>query len=143
MLNWLVASTLFYLGSLLLSKSSVRMVDIYGTQALARFPYFFASFTGFSGGLNLFGKYLLWTFMKHGEPIEISTMEKFSAVSIIIISMGLTIWMVALMFNAFKISANLKGAKLILTFTTVMIISLVVLSYVSKLIILKIPSISN
>jgi len=131
-LNWFVVSTLFYLASILLSKSSIRMVDIFGTQALARLPYFLASFTGFSGAIKVYGDYLLWTYLEKGEPVVISTMEKITAITLMILSLGLTIWMVTWMFNAFKISANLKGTKLILTFIIVMIISMVVLSYLSN-----------
>lgn len=130
-MNWFVVSSLLYLAAILLSKSSIRMVDIFGTQALARFPYFLASFIGFSGAMKTYGEYLLWTYLKQGEPIEISTMEKIIGISLTIISLGLTIWMVTWMFNAFKISANLKGPKLVLTFIIVMIISMVILSYLS------------
>lgn len=137
LLTCFVVSTLFYLSSIILSKSSVRMVDVYGTQALARFPYLIASFTGFSGALNAYGKYMLWTLTQKGEPIELSTIEKTTAISLIIFSFGLSIWLITWMFNAFKISTNLKGAKLILTFIIIMISSMVILTYLSKELLVK------
>lgn len=109
------------------------MVDIYGTQALARFPYFIASFIGFSASMNAYGKYLLWTVAQKGEPVEISTWQKTIAISLSIFLIGLGFWLVTWMFNAFKISANLKGAKLIVSFIIVMIISMVVLTYLSNM----------
>ena len=48
-LNWLVPSIVLYLAALIFSSSSVRVVDVFGTQALARAPYLIAAFTGFSG----------------------------------------------------------------------------------------------
>jgi hypothetical protein len=135
--NWFIISTLFYISSIIFSKSSVRLVDIYGTQAFARFPYFIASFMGFSGALNTFSKYLLWTLMRQGEPFEISGIQIIAAISLIVFSLLLTIWLVTLMFNAFKISANLKGIKLILIFIIVLIISLLFSGYLTKMLILK------
>ncbi|MFD2037627.1 hypothetical protein ACFSKL_22725 [Belliella marina] len=137
-MNWFVVSILFYLMAMILSKSKVRMLDIFGTQALARFPYFFVSFINFSESLDLFGKYLLWAFMNHGEPIEITLIQKSIAIFLLFISLMLTIWLVILMYNAFKVSANLKGSKLILSFIIVMIFSMVVLTYLSKILILNI-----
>ena len=135
--NWFVVATLFYTASIIFSKSSVRLVDVYGTQALARFPYFIASFVGFSETLSAFSKYLLWTLMKQGEPIEISAIQIITAILIMVFSIMLTIWLITLMFNAFKISANIKGIKLILIFIIVLIISLLLSGFLTKMLILK------
>lgn len=137
LLNWFIASTLFYLAAIAFSKSSVRLVDIYGTQALARFPYLIGSFIGFSGALNAFSKYLLWTLMKQGAPVEISTFQIAIAVLLLVLSLLLTIWLITLMFNAFKVSANLKGTKLVLTFIIVMIVSIVISTLSTRMLILK------
>ncbi len=137
LLNWFIVSSLFYITSLIISKSSIRIVDIFGTQALARFPYLFASIIGFSDSIEAFGEYLLWTLLKQGNPIEISTFEIISAILLMVFSLLLTIWLITLMFNAFKVSANIKGSKLILTFISILIISLVVSSYATKILILK------
>lgn len=136
LLNWFVVSTLLYIASIIFSKSSIRFIDIYGTQALARFPYFIASFIGFSKSLNAFNKYLLWTLLKQGEPIEISNLEIISAVLLMVFIVLLTIWLVTLMFNAFKVSANLKRSKLILNFIVVLIISLIISGNLTKKLIL-------
>ncbi|MCH7409483.1 hypothetical protein MM239_08760 [Belliella sp. DSM 111904] len=133
-LNWIVVSLLFYLAAISLSKSKIRIVDIFGTQALARIPYFFVSLISFSEVIDLYGKYLLWVYMKHGEPIEITMVQKSIAVFFLFVSLLLTIWLVTLMFNAYKVAANLKGARLIASFIVIMIISMVVLTYLSPII---------
>lgn len=122
--NWLVVSVLFYIAALVLSKSSVRAIDIFGTQALARAPYLIASFTGFTGVLETFGKFLLWITTNTGNPVEITGAQILFAVLLLILTMVLTVWLVALMFNAFKVSSNLKGAKLIVSFIVIMLISI-------------------
>src|SRR5690242_8245699 len=45
--DWLSLSILLLISSLILSPSKVRTVDIFGTQALARYPGILAALTGF------------------------------------------------------------------------------------------------
>src|SRR5208283_4116470 len=61
--NWLVFSIVLYVGSLIVSRSSIRFIDILGTQALARYPYVFCSLTGFSDSIQQFSNYMLSTYM--------------------------------------------------------------------------------
>jgi len=137
LLNWFILSTMFYIASMIISKSKVRPIDIYGTQALARFPYLLASCIGFSSALNDFSKYLQWTLLKQGEPIEISSIQIVIAILILVFSLILTIWMITLMFNAFKVSANLKGNRLVFSFIIVMILSIVLTGYLNQNLTLK------
>jgi hypothetical protein len=129
--NWFVFSALLYLCAVVASSSSIRIVDIFGTQALARFPYLLASLAGYSDSVNKFGNYILWTTLQKGEPISLSTVNFVVAISIILLSFLLTIWMVTLMYNAFKVSANLKGPKAIVIFIVVFIISMVIAIIIS------------
>ena len=137
LLIWFVLSTMFFVASMIFSKSRVRAIDIYGTQALARFPYLLASCIGFSSTLNDFSKYLQWTLLNQGEPIEISSIQIVIAILILLSLLILTIWMVTLMFNAFKVSANLKGNRLVFLFIIVMILSLVLTGYLNQNLTLK------
>ncbi len=136
LINWLVLSTVFYIAAVIFSKSSVRIIDIYGTQALARAPYLLAAFTGFSESLNNFGRYILWTMLQQGESIHLSAFEIALAILILSITVLLTVWMITLMFNAFKVSSNIKGTKLILIFITGLIISIII-TYYSTMILIK------
>jgi hypothetical protein len=129
--NWIVFSTLLYSCAIVGSPSSIRFVDIYGTQALAHFPYLIASFIGFSDSINKLGKYMLWTLLQKGESISLSTGNFVIAISLIILTFLLTIWLVALMYNAFKVSANLKGTKAVILFIMVFIVSMVITGYIS------------
>ena len=128
---------MFYIASMIISKSKVRLIDIYGTQALARFPYLLASCIGFSSALNDFSQHLQWTLLKKGEPIEISSIQIAIAILILASSLILTVWMIALMFNAFKVSANLKGNRLVFTFIIVLILSLILTGYLNQNLTLK------
>jgi hypothetical protein len=136
LLNWLVLSTVFYIAAVVFSKSSIRIIDIYGTQAFARAPYFLAAFTGFSNSLNNFGKYILWAMLQQGESIHLSAFEIALAILVLLTTVLLTVWMITLMFNAFKVSSNIKGTKLILIFISGLLISIII-TYYSTTILIK------
>ncbi len=130
--NWLIFSTILYLCAIIFSTSSIRAIDIFGTQALARFPYLIAAFIGFSDSIIKFGKYTLWKYFKIGEQISLSTSSAVIAVSILFLVLLLTIWLVVLMYNAFKVSSNLKGTKSVVLFVIVFIVTVIVTSYATK-----------
>jgi hypothetical protein len=130
--NWLVPSLLFYLSALFFSKSEVRAIDVFGTQALARFPYLLAVLTGFSGALNKFGSYMLWYGLRIGEEVQITSLEITFAVVLILFTTLLTVWIVALQFNAYKTSTNLKGAKLIVSFVVIIVASIAITGILSN-----------
>ncbi len=124
--NWLVISTVLYLFAIVFSKSKIRLIDIYGTQALARFPYLFAALIGFSNVLDKFGQYILWQLLEQGEPVVMSAGAITIAIVLIVVTLFLTVWLVAMMFNAFKVAANIKGSKLIITFIIGLILSIII-----------------
>ena len=133
--NWLVISAMLYLFAVVFSKWKIRSIDIFGTQALARFPYLIAALTGFSNTMDKFGRYILWQLLEQGEPVVMSAGAITLAIVLIIFTLFLTIWMVALMFNAYKIASNLKRGKLIITFITSLILAIVLSAFInSKLI---------
>jgi len=133
--NWMIISTILYLFAVVFSKSKIRLIDIFGTQALARYPYLFAALTGFSNTMDKFGRYILWQLLEQGEPVVMSAGAITLAIVLIIFTLFLTIWMVALMFNAYKIASNLKRGKLIITFITSLILAIVLSAFInSKLI---------
>ncbi len=136
-INWLILSGLLYLAAILLSKSSVRIIDIFGTLALSRAPYVLAALTGFSKSMQKFGLYLVWTYLKQGEPVEITSLEKGIAIFWLVFNLLMTIWYVALMFNAYKVSTNLKDAKLILSFIVVLILTIIITNWLTSLYITK------
>ena len=129
--NWLVISVLLYVLASIFSSSSVRIVDIFGTQALARFPYFLAAFTGFFGAMRKFGKYVMYVKLHRGEPVDFSSGDATLAVLLILASILLSIWTIILMYNAFRVSANLKGGKAVVLFIVAFVISMAATIFLS------------
>jgi hypothetical protein len=120
--NWIVLSLILYLAAIIYSKSSVRAIDIFGTQAIARFPYLLAAFTGFSDSIDKLGKYFMWNYLQIGAPVNLSALTVITAIVLLIFTAVLTIWLVILMYNAFKVSSNIKGTNSIVLFIIVFII---------------------
>ncbi|GET22108.1 YIP1 family protein [Prolixibacter denitrificans] len=130
--NWLVISIVLYGLALIFSSSSVRIIDIFGTQALARFPYFLAAVTGFFSAMSKFGRYILYTRFHQGEPVDLTSTDVILVVFLMMLSLFLSIWTIILMYNAFRISANVKGGKAVALFITAFIISMVATLFLSR-----------
>jgi len=112
---WLFTVIVFLAASFILSKSRIRLIDIGGTLALSRTPMIFPAIAGFIPLL-------------HQVP-SIKNAAGFLLGSLLLILF--TIWMVALMYNAFTVSSNLKGSKAIWGF----IVSIILAEAISKIVI--------
>ena len=100
-----------------LSPSKVRILDIAGTQALARLPMLIAILTGFLNAPERVGQWAMFTFLQTGDPVVLTPWDWLLASLAILIILLTIVWMVALMFNAWKVSANLKGTRAGISFT--------------------------
>jgi hypothetical protein len=103
-ISWLTIAVVLYLAGIILSKSSIRFIDVAGTTAIAKYPLFFASFLGFIPGLP--GIFTM------GMPAITIPLIIVGILSVICI-----VWEVVLLVNAYKISCNLQGLPLGLSFT--------------------------
>jgi len=95
------------------SKSRLRVIDIAGTMALARAP------------MLLFAIICFMPVTPAGLYGNIPRLIIFSLICILF-----AIWMIALMYNAYSVSCNLKGSKAVLSF----IGALLVAEIISKLV---------
>jgi hypothetical protein len=123
LLDWLCAALIFFAAARICSGTKARFIDIAGTMAMARWPMFFAA---------------LLCFIPVQEPLP-GAMIHVSA-GLIVLSLGLlacSIWMVALMYQGYSISAHLRGRKAIWSF----VIALVLSESISKLISAKLASV--
>lgn len=132
LINWIsLAIPLFFFG-LIVSRSSFRAIDLLGTQALARFPYLISAIA-----------FIPFAYAGGGEDLAAKLIEASSSPSAhvgllltlglaIIVTILMAIWMVALMYKAYCVSCNLKGARAVTTF----IVSLVGAEVLSKFAIL-------
>lgn len=128
LINWISLTIPLFFFGLILSRSALRTVDVFGTQALARFPYLisavaFIPLAYASGGEDLVAKFMESGFSAIATPALLLTLGL-----AIIVAIPMTIWMVVLMYRAYTVSCNIKGPKAIITF----IISLIGAEVLSK-----------
>ena len=101
-----------------IATKNVRFQDIMGTVTLSRYPFLLAALSGFLITPNILDNVL------NGIKPSIWALIQFGIVSIIM--MLVVILGVALLYNAFKVSTNIKGAKGVSLFILIMILSEVV-----------------
>ena len=116
-IDWVCLVLPLYIFGRVFSVSSIRVIDVAGTSALARYPMFFVVLLNF-----LMPK-------ETGDPTKfIATIESNPAMLAQLLIVGLCIlpfivWTVALMYNAYSTSVNLKGPKATWSFVASFIIA--------------------
>lgn len=130
-INWMsLALPLFFFG-LIVSRSSFRFVDVLGTQALARWPYLIVSLVMFPDANRRISEYILSQITQAASTATIGPADIVVFVLAMIATVLMVIWMVELMYKAYSVSCNIKGAGAVVTF----IVSLIGAEILSKLII--------
>jgi hypothetical protein len=123
LIDWLCISIVLLIAALFVSRSSFRVVDVFGTQALARAPYLISALALLSKGSIRFTNYLVSKITQQvpAEAIK-STDILFFAVGLIVVLL-MIVWMVVLMYRAYSVSCNTKGGKAIGSFIAALIIA--------------------
>ena len=111
---WAIPSALLYVGGRLISRSRVRPIDVFGTQALARAPGLLIALIVVSPPF----RDLTTTLIAQGSSnLSIAQLALLSSVGIVLIL--LLVWMVFLMYRAFAVSCNVAGGRAIAVFIVV------------------------
>lgn len=110
---WISVTLDFYIMGVLFSKSKIRFADVAGTFALARFPMLFVALLAFAL-----------------RP-DIQALDKIYFLTIVnTIALICVTWMIALFYNAYTISCNLKQGTAVWTF----IVGLIAAEIISQII---------
>lgn len=136
-IGWICLAVVFYITALIVTKSKVRLIDIAGTIALAKTPLTLAAITGFIPSFHIcFG---------NPDTLNIAMMVDILKDNIILIciigfvTLIIAIWSILLMYNAYSVSANVKGVAGIASF----VIALLLAEIISQIILyLVIPVLS-
>lgn len=103
--SWILVSLILYIAGILFSKSKIRIVDIFGTILISRIPLLI---TPAIRTIPLFQSFVVFSVTMY---------------SLIIIYIFSLIWAVALAFNAYKVSCNVKNETLTMSFIACIILS--------------------
>ncbi len=102
---WLVPAIIFCIGGIVSSKSQIRFVDVFGTVIFAQLPFIL---------MNLFNLLPPMQRLLHID-MNLSPMEMMKdpgflvSISFSVFCLVFVIWILIWMFNALKVSCNLKG----------------------------------
>ena len=129
LLNWLSLSIVLLVFGLLFAKS-FRIIDLLGTQALARVPMLIVALSSFLFPVNDVNQYMQYTFLDQGEAVKVATYEIIAFGIFILFALFMLIWMIYLMYRSFSISCNISGVKAIVLF----IIGLLAAEVISKVV---------
>jgi hypothetical protein len=105
-LDWSITVLVYYSLGHILSNSQIKILDIAGTMALARWPMFLASFFAF--------------FLHPHLPLINQPM---AIIGYALVSLSIILWTVKLMYNAFTISCNVEGQRAVGGFIVALIVS--------------------
>ncbi|OHB60192.1 MAG: hypothetical protein A2167_05975 [Planctomycetes bacterium RBG_13_46_10] len=129
LIDWLCLSIVLLITAFIVSQSSFRIIDIFGTQALARAPYLLAALLALPKGAARFGEYLTAKAMNKPVTVELQNTDVLFFAVMTIVTLLMLIWMVVLMYRAYSVSCNLKGRKALISF----VVSLVLAEALSKI----------
>jgi hypothetical protein len=113
LINWVCLTSLFFAIGQFFSASDIRLIDVAGTFALARSPLLIMALTG--------GVFKGVTHTASLAPLQYA---------MLLLHLLLTIWLIILYFNAFRVSCNFKGNRA----TAFFIAGLVVAEVISRVI---------
>lgn len=114
-----------YLTGRLLSKSSIRFIDVAGTVTLARTPFILISLAVLIPGVYDYNIIITQNLLAQSYS-EITVMQWIVFFSFLAVSMIAAIWFVILAYKAFSVSCNISGAKGIMGFVAALLFSEIV-----------------
>ncbi len=126
LINWLVMGVLAYLAGRLISRSRIRPLDVFGTQALARVPMAITLFCVLLPGFRRVTDQLAGQLMQGPTRFrsgasggvltsfaQVSPLDLAVFVLAVILALLLLVWTVLLMYRAFAVACNVGGGKAI------------------------------
>ncbi len=128
LIDWLCMVLFIYLSALIFSPSSIRLVDVLGTQGMARFPFFITGIFSWLISTEKMEKFIQYKVLHQGESVEITVLDGLAFGLVSLITLTCLIWMIYLMFKAYAVSCNMKGGKAVSSF----IVSLLLAEILSK-----------
>jgi hypothetical protein len=128
LIDWMCPAVLLFLFGLIVSRSSFRTIDVLGTQALARWPYLIAAVAMLPNANRRVLGYIVSKVKETAPAVTINPADVLVFGFAMIAVLLMTIWMIALMYRAYMVSCNIKGAKAVATF----IVGLIAAEAISK-----------
>lgn len=121
--GWFSFTLCLYVAARIVSKSSVRLIDMAGTLALSQLPLLIAALWGFVPLAHIsFGEVDIQT-LNIGQLIAVLMDNLPALIATIVVSTLAIIWSFILKYNAYSVSANIKGVIGIVSFAVAVIVA--------------------
>jgi len=138
LINWLCLGLVLYGLGRWLSTTRFRAIDLFGTQALARWPMLigvgYMAIPGISGRVEYYTTRLMAAMPDDPNKVMASSEYLLDAMWLMVISlpvMVVLVWMIWLMAHGYALVTNLKGQRVVFSF----IGGLIVAEIISKVLI--------
>lgn len=116
LIDWICLAVPLFLFGLIVSQSSFRTIDVLGTQALARWPFFIISIVMLPDANQRVIAYVMSELIQTAPAAAINSADVLIFGFAMFVAVLMVIWIVALMYRAYAVSCNIKGAGAIITF---------------------------
>ncbi|HUU27469.1 MAG TPA: hypothetical protein VM123_06625 [archaeon] len=126
MISWIIMGILLLIGGKIISPSRVRALDVFGTQALARFPCLITAVFLLLPGYQRIVQKIAQAGTGFPTLLETSPADVVMFSLTLLAGILMIIWMVALMYRAYAVSCNVSGGKAAGVFITALILGEVV-----------------
>ena len=116
LINWLSLAVVLFVFGKLASKSAFRARDLFGTQAMARWPMLIGAVAALAPPYRRFAAAVAENPMNIMRGTGVAVFDMVVAVLAMIVIVVMLVWMVALMYRSYRICCNLKGGTAVATF---------------------------
>lgn len=113
LVSWLAVALLLWVGGRLVSRSRVRAVDVFGTQALARAPSLVTALAALLPGYRRYALHLAAQFTTAAPEVQVRAADPVVFGLVAVVTLAMVVWMVALMYRGFVVACNVRGGKAI------------------------------
>jgi hypothetical protein len=117
LINWVCMAVLLLAAGKVASKSRFRILDVFGTQALARWPGLLTAAATFIPGYYAQVRQLATL----NFTIDPANAPGFITASVVIIAA--TVWMLVLMYRAYAVSCNVSGLRGFVSFVPALLVA--------------------
>lgn len=137
-INWISLTAILWMAGKAVSQTSFRAVDLFGTQAFARWPTILIATSALLPGFHRFTDQLVRALQVNPTAPQV-TFASSDALMFLAVTVSMLIglvWMVALMWKSFSLCCNVRGPKAIVAF----VVSLIAAEVLSKVLIMQLPN---
>lgn len=125
LINWISLALMLLAAGRLLSKTAFRSLDLFGTQALARWPTILIALACLAPGFHRYTEAIVRS-LSSLKPGVVPTLppggaDAFVFILVTVATLAGIVWMVALMWKSFSHCCNLRGGKAVGAFVVALI----------------------